>query len=85
MIETMQVLKRNPHRTKELYAKYSGEDMKRDVDVPEGVIDSNRIEKICIYNHDVLYLSSKQAENDDPVGLWLLPSYMNHSCLGKFL
>lgn len=83
MIATMQTLKHNPHRASDLYLKYTGEDASRDGNVPEGIIDAKRIEKICIYNHDALYLASKRSpDDDDPIGLWLLPSYMNHSCLG---
>lgn len=94
-IETIQKLKKNPQTAKELYALYAG-DLKRDVEIPDWVIDTGRIEQILCFNS----FEFPEVENEDLVskprqitfemnmkkaGLWLLPSFINHSCLGKNL
>uniref|UniRef100_A0A914EKB5 SET domain-containing protein n=1 Tax=Acrobeloides nanus TaxID=290746 RepID=A0A914EKB5_9BILA len=83
ILETVQALKRNPQRTRELYDLYAG-DCNRDEEIPEGVVDVGRIENICTFN---AFMPGNMFENTSmgifAAGLWVLPSYINHSCLGN--
>ncbi|KAI6177813.1 SET domain-containing protein [Aphelenchoides bicaudatus] len=83
---TCERLQQNPHRTSEFYKLYSG-DIDRNVEVPDGIVDIERVEQICFYNS----FNSAQLELNDEkktLGglaieysmLFLLPAYINHSC-----
>jgi hypothetical protein len=67
-----------------------------DETIPEGVIDTGRIEMICSLNsyrpdNELLAIKQFQQGNkpspgydlfdESPAGLWILPSFINHSCL----
>jgi tetratricopeptide (TPR) repeat protein len=70
-------LKNNPKIGKDLYSLYSGS-ADRNVDLPYGVIDTERIEKICSYNSFSDY--GEHTHLDNGTGLWITPAYVNHSC-----
>uniref|UniRef100_A0A915EAU7 SET domain-containing protein n=1 Tax=Ditylenchus dipsaci TaxID=166011 RepID=A0A915EAU7_9BILA len=67
IIRTVQTLKCNPEMAADLYALYAG-NLSR-------VIDAARIENIS--SEDPMH------EFSTPSGLWILPSFMNHSCIGS--
>ncbi len=88
MINTMINLKNNPNAANDVYSLYCGSS-DRDETVPAcGIIDTNRIEQIDLLNAFVGENTENFAENDcesnlfQPkiTGLWILPSYINHSC-----
>lgn len=91
-VAAVQKLRRNPQTAWEVYAIYAGEDDAERVPPPAGVIDSGRIERILCYNAFMptpIPTNDTQLEMPDgdfldtnPTGLWLLPSFFNHSCLG---
>jgi len=71
-------LRKNPHTAKDFYAVYAG-DLSRDVDIPYGTIDVERIRKICKLN-----VVGANALKIPRAFLWLPASFVNHSCLCKF-
>uniref|UniRef100_A0AC35F0H7 SET domain-containing protein n=1 Tax=Panagrolaimus sp. PS1159 TaxID=55785 RepID=A0AC35F0H7_9BILA len=84
IVRVMQNLQNNPQRAAEVYDLYAG-DMKQDEEIPFGIIDAARIQKISSYNR----FSSKEWDaeklelpNEDS-HLFILPSYFNHSCLAN--
>jgi hypothetical protein len=96
IVEAVQKMRRNPQTAGEVYALYAGEDDAERVPPPPGVIDSGRIERIHCYNafmptpiptndddHKQLERPEGGFLDTDPTGLWLLPSFFNHSCLGR--
>jgi hypothetical protein len=50
MLETIQKLKREPQTAKELYGLYAGDEFDRQNVPMEGIIDTSRINRICILN-----------------------------------
>jgi tetratricopeptide (TPR) repeat protein len=80
--ELVQLLRRNPYRTDELYQLYSGEIPREPI--PSGIIHVDRIKEICARNR-VLIENELQPKPQDPTtmprGLWILPSFINHSCI----
>uniref|UniRef100_A0A915DCI8 SET domain-containing protein n=1 Tax=Ditylenchus dipsaci TaxID=166011 RepID=A0A915DCI8_9BILA len=88
IIKAIQMLRKNKHKASDLYALFAG-DMPRGVEIPSGVIDTARIEKICTYNRislepefDVSQVKEQIPKGEDRgSGLWILPSFINHSCL----
>ncbi|KAH7731125.1 TPR domain protein [Aphelenchoides avenae] len=81
-IGVIQGLQRNPHRAAELYALYAG-DLPRGTNIPEGIIDAGRIERICCYNSftPVGPRAGSVAEPSSAAGLWTIPSFVNHACI----
>ena len=87
LVETVQNLKCNPQRAKELYSLYAG-DLDRNNKIDSGVIDIERIEKICSFNsfegiqvYEMLMVNKDSKKKS--TGLWLYPSFINHSCLSN--
>lgn len=87
LVETVQTLKCNPQRAKELYSLYAG-DLDRSENIDMNIIDIERIEKICSFNsfegtqvHEALMCEKNSKINS--TGLWILPSFINHSCLAN--
>jgi len=96
IVDAVQKLRRNPQTAEEVYSLYAGEEDAERVPPPAGVIDSGRIERIHCYNafmptpiptndddHKQLERPEGGFLDTDPTGLWLLPSFFNHSCLGN--
>jgi hypothetical protein len=81
-------LRRNPQTASELYALYAGDEGEVGDGLPAGgVIDVGRIQRICHYN---AFGSGSLPGRDSPwrksastTELWLMPSFLNHSCLGR--
>lgn len=92
VVHTIDQLRKNPQRATELYSLYAGESVEQE-EIPEGVIDTARIERISIYNRfgDDENLKNSKKSKSDTVGnilegscfLFIIPSYFNHSCLGR--
>ncbi|KAI1728148.1 SET domain-containing protein [Ditylenchus destructor] len=83
--ETVEVLQRNPHRLEDIYSLYAG-DSPRDIDIPKDRINVDRISKICLYNSFIVANrlgSSRGVTSGSRFGLWILPSFFNHSCLAN--
>jgi tetratricopeptide (TPR) repeat protein len=84
--KTVDNLKKNPRLTQQLYSLYSGQ-VDRNVKIRNGFIDVGRIEHIHSFN---AFCQPKNYSNINPntedllekisTGLWLLPSFFNHSC-----
>ena len=68
---------------------YPGPKIDRNQEIPEGIIDSDRIEQIICFNefasenlkefNSLTELNMNESEKN--TGLWIMPSYFNHSCL----
>uniref|UniRef100_A0A915D845 Uncharacterized protein n=3 Tax=Ditylenchus dipsaci TaxID=166011 RepID=A0A915D845_9BILA len=88
IIRTMQTLKCNPEMAADLYALFAG-NLSRDHRIPaDKVIDAARIENICSFNcfgdrndHDSAVEGEQTDELSSNTGLWILPSFINHSCI----
>lgn len=84
----VQKLRHNPQTAGELHSLYAGDSGEMDGELPaEGVIDVGRIQRICNYN---AFGSGSFPSQSNPARkiastteLWLLPSFINHSCLGN--
>jgi tetratricopeptide (TPR) repeat protein len=87
--KAVQFLRKNPHRAAEVYSIWAGRSRRDDV-IPDGVIDTGRIYRSCqasgfkepccfICAYDVRQLPG----GDVPMGIWSLPSFLNHSCFGN--
>jgi hypothetical protein len=76
-------LRKNPQRTHEIYSLWAGE-MGRDPRISNGTIDLERITKICSSNaFSTSSVPGRRRERpwDKEIGLWVLPSFFNHSCV----
>uniref|UniRef100_A0A915CL16 SET domain-containing protein n=1 Tax=Ditylenchus dipsaci TaxID=166011 RepID=A0A915CL16_9BILA len=90
VIRTIQTLKCNPEMAGDLYALFAG-NLPRDQKIPaDKVIDAARIENICTFNsfsnqneYDSASGSEEIEGHSTPNGLWILPSFINHSCIGN--
>jgi len=87
-VDAMHTLMRNPHLTKEFYSLWAGEqwdmDEKALSGIPLGVVDAWRVERTIAANS--FRTNEVESVVDLPnSGLWLLPSVINHSCLGRLL
>jgi tetratricopeptide (TPR) repeat protein len=82
LMKSVQKLRKNPQLVNDFYSLFSGES-DRGVSVPDGVIDAARIERIHRFNafgtHDV----AERVSEGDRSGIWILPSYINHSCIAN--
>uniref|UniRef100_A0AC34FTA6 SET domain-containing protein n=1 Tax=Panagrolaimus sp. ES5 TaxID=591445 RepID=A0AC34FTA6_9BILA len=77
VIKTMENLKNNPQRAKEVYDLYAG-DMGVE-EIPEGVIDAARIHRISEINR----FAGDASANNFGCALFILPSYFNHACIAN--
>uniref|UniRef100_A0A915D840 SET domain-containing protein n=1 Tax=Ditylenchus dipsaci TaxID=166011 RepID=A0A915D840_9BILA len=90
IIRTIQTLKCNPAMAADLYALFAG-NLPRNHRIPaDKVIDAGRIENLCSFNcfsnqndYDSSSESKEMDEHSKPTGLWILPSFINHSCIGS--
>jgi hypothetical protein len=80
--EVIRVLRDNPQRTNEVYGLDSGKFPR--IPIAAGLIDTARIEEICQINQfEILNrfaFMGFDEESTYPDGLWVLPSFINHSC-----
>lgn len=76
--ELVHILKENPDKCDEVYNLFAGPEFSS---VPMGShgteIDLERIEAICFYNQ----FGNNISDTEKHCGLWLSPSYINHSCV----
>jgi tetratricopeptide (TPR) repeat protein len=70
---TITALKNRPTMAKDVYSLYAGSS-DRNVNLPNGIVDTDRIGQICTYNR----FSREDLELSE--GLWIMPAYINHSC-----
>jgi hypothetical protein len=73
VINTITALKNCPAMAKYVYSLYAGSS-DRSVSLPNGIVDTDRIWQICVYNRFGLVGDLGLS------GLWIMPSYINHSC-----
>jgi len=86
IIQTCLKLKDNPDKSEQLYALYAGEDEDRRKAIPEGIVDAARVAKICSFNAFGIggtfdRRTGCEAKPYVFTGLWIMPSFINHSCL----
>jgi tetratricopeptide (TPR) repeat protein len=70
-----------------LYSLFSG-DLDRNEEIDSGIIDIERIEKICSFNSfgsiEVFEaLMNQKDSKKKSTGLWIYPSFINHSCVSN--
>ncbi|KAH7699132.1 TPR domain protein [Aphelenchoides avenae] len=87
VVKAILTLERNPHRAREVYALYAGTFSRVEV-LPEGIVDTGRIEQALIYNsfrsQDTFNMQDEEEATEmQPSGLWIKPSYFNHACLAN--
>jgi hypothetical protein len=86
---TVQFVKKNPQRAHEVYSVYPGQARANTV-VPEGVIDTRRIiiavnllmERLRCSGACMPLNDQKMDGVAAPYGMWVLPSFLRHSCVG---
>jgi tetratricopeptide (TPR) repeat protein len=85
LLEIMKRFCDHPLGTSELY-RLDSDDIPRDSQLPDGVVDVNRMQKICWINqflidNEFAPIEAQIADAEDlPCGIWILPSFINHSC-----
>jgi tetratricopeptide (TPR) repeat protein len=81
-VNMIYALRNNPHRTSELYQLYA--DGFPQVELPDGMIDPGRIKAIIDSNSFAIeneFDRQAQEATMDTSGVWILPSFINHSCV----
>ncbi|KAH7718606.1 TPR domain protein [Aphelenchoides avenae] len=76
-IRLVQTLRRNPQWTRDVYSLYAGDQSPRDEMIPEGIIDMRRIHEIHRFN-----AFRNDAASEQRTLLHIVPSFINHSCVG---
>jgi hypothetical protein len=80
--KVIHTIRRNPNRSFELYELYAGHSARPVLEA--GVIDPGRIERIVCLNalptSNEFDLDPAQDHMAPAIGLWMLPSFVNHSC-----
>jgi len=76
----------NPYIAKEVYSLHSSNLFNRNEPVPDHIVDISRLECITSFNgfHGEISFKKKNSEIENlkkPVGIWIYPSLLNHSCL----
>jgi hypothetical protein len=80
----------DPHLCREFYKLYSGPCLSREEPIDELLVDTSRIQAILTFNsfsNDSNFFElendseGKKAGPDREGGIWLFPSYFNHSCV----
>uniref|UniRef100_A0A914Q0F3 SET domain-containing protein n=1 Tax=Panagrolaimus davidi TaxID=227884 RepID=A0A914Q0F3_9BILA len=82
-IRAMENLHKNPQRAQEVYQLFSGNLDENDDENPDDYIDAARIQKICAFNCFSTEESIRGDHLKEDSHLFILPSYFNHSCIGK--
>jgi hypothetical protein len=83
------ILQNDPYMSKEFYKLFSGPNINRDELIDELLIDTSRIQAILTFNsfakdpHFVEFAhgSAGSDKNEKESGIWIFPSYFNHSCV----
>lgn len=84
----------NPFLAKDFYELYGGGSFDRNEKLAEGIVDIARLEAICCLNsfsaENIFNELSQSDSSDGPssnlsksTGVWIYPSYFNHSCLSN--
>lgn len=89
LVNLFHKLQHDPYLAKKVYELYAGPDIDRDQVVPEGIVDSSRVELILTYNSFITqdqkeFVSGAKSSGDgmeENSGLWVFPCYFNHSCV----
>ena len=75
------MMQSDPELAKQIYSLYAGPDYSRGEKFNELNVDVKHIESILKYNKfDIVNNIKLGEECDNESGLWLFPSYFNHSC-----
>ncbi|KAJ6643846.1 Methyltransferase [Pseudolycoriella hygida] len=77
--EIAHILKDNPEKCHEVYNLYAGPEFENRTIGTE--IDLARIEAICFHNQFGSGLHFFMSGKNQHCGLWMTPSYINHSCI----
>jgi hypothetical protein len=84
-------MQNDPFLSKDVYKLYAGPNMNRQEKISEFLIDPARIEAILSFNSfssdfgsnaEISTRPVDRSENDNS-GIWLVPSYFNHSCVSN--
>jgi tetratricopeptide (TPR) repeat protein len=81
------ILQNNPYLSKEFYKLYSGPIINRVEPITELIIDTSRVQAIINFNgfskgqHFSDIASNSLDGKADDKGVWIIPSYFNHSCV----
>lgn len=81
--EVAHILKEDPEKCQEVYNLYSGPEFSNHLPIGAhgSVIDMKKIEAICLYNQFGKGQAGVIRVKERESGLWLSPSYINHSCV----
>ncbi|RIA89723.1 hypothetical protein C1645_824427, partial [Glomus cerebriforme] len=82
MISVIQKLLAEPHLLQEVYQLHDGSDLDKTSKINNKQLDSDKIGRAVKYNSFAID-SNVIIKNTDlsGLGLWILPSYFNHSCI----
>ena len=79
----------DPELAKNVYSLYPGPDFNRNEKISEYIVDTLRVQEIQKYNsfkiesHFDCVDNQMEDINSKGSGLWLFPSFLNHSCVGN--
>ena len=88
-VNTVYSMQSDPELAKQIYSLYPGTEYDRNEKINEFIIDISRVEHIQKYNSFAvenyidLLKGTKRSLSEKESGLWLLPSFFNHSCINN--
>jgi hypothetical protein len=82
VMKSVQKLRKNPQLANDSYTMFSGES-DQGVAVPEGIIDTARMERIHRFSAFGIDGVSEREAVFGRSGLWIMPSHINHSCIAN--
>jgi hypothetical protein len=83
-------LQNDPYLCREFYKLYSGPLFDREESIDELVVDTSRVQGVLTFNsfvNDANFFNIENAADNEKStlnkesGIWLFPSYFNHSCV----
>jgi hypothetical protein len=86
-VNTVYSMQSDPELAKQIYSLYSGTEYDRNDKTNEFIIDISRVDQIQKFNSFAVvnYIDLLKGVKPDPAkkesGLWLYPSFFNHSCM----
>ncbi|CAF0734397.1 unnamed protein product [Brachionus calyciflorus] len=77
-------MRNDPFLSEKVYSLYAGKNFDRDFKMDPSIIDTERIENIQSFNSfksdDFRFVKEPILDNS---GVWFIPSFFNHSCIGN--